>query len=95
MKQKHYGISSMTAAIVGTVIGIGLGVAGTIAVSNKNNQNKVKGVFKKAKNKVTEYVENSKAKIQGLKEIVDDEKVEVKNKTTKILKKVKALKKKE
>ncbi|HBL00178.1 TPA: hypothetical protein DDZ02_00030 [candidate division WWE3 bacterium] len=46
------GVSTVAAAVAGVVVGAGVAVAGAIALSNENNQKKLKGAFTNVKNKV-------------------------------------------
>ena len=46
------GVSPVVAAVAGAVVGAGVAVAGAIALSNENNQAKLKGAYTNIKNKV-------------------------------------------
>jgi hypothetical protein len=79
-KQKR-GISPTAAAIAGAVVGVGVAAAGAIALSNKSNQKKMKGVYDKAKSKITGFVDNFNNK----KEMVEEKVAEGKNKASKTI----------
>lgn len=59
-KQDHEknGVSPVTAAITGAVVGAGIAVVGTVALSDKNNREKIKKILTNTKDKAVDYVEN-------------------------------------
>lgn len=66
------GVNTVAAAVAGAVVGVGVTVAGAIALSNEKNQEKLKGAFTDIKNK-----------IQNKKDEVDVKLAEGKSKATK------------
>lgn len=81
-KKQNGGVSTMAAAVAGAVVGAGMAVAGAIALSNEKNQEKLKGAFNDAKNKV-----------MGLGDKVEEKVLEGKSKAAKTEKTVLAAKK--
>ncbi len=62
------GVSTVAASVVGAVVGAGVAVAGAIALSNKENQEKLRGAFTDVKNKVVGLGDEAEVRLAEGKE---------------------------
>lgn len=69
----HGGINPVVAGTVGAVIGAGVAVAGTIAMQNPDNREKVKDAVDSVKERATEYLGNMAGVAEEKKEEIEDE----------------------
>lgn len=69
--EKETGISPITAAITGAIIGAGIAIAGTVALENKKNRNKVKQVFINMRDQAVDYMEKMQKKAKSKKNDFD------------------------
>ncbi len=62
LKDEHEksGVSPVTAAVTGAVIGAGAAVAGTMALRSEENRKKIKDTLTSMKDKTMEYLEERK-----------------------------------
>jgi gas vesicle protein len=63
---------SMFAAVAGVVVGAGAVIAGAVALSDKNNQKKVREALAKGKKMVKEYVNKANEQADEAGELVED-----------------------
>jgi len=81
-KQKKRSSFSVIAGITGAVVGAGAAVAGTIALKDKKNRDKVNKVINDVKNQAVGYAEKMQKEISNSKEKIEKninkKKVEVK-----------------
>ena len=63
--------NQVAAAVTGAVIGAGVAVAGTMVMSSKKNQDKVKKVISDVKEKAVDYIEGIQRKAKDTKEEVE------------------------
>ena len=66
------GINPVVAVITGAVIGAGVAVAGSVALKNEKNRNKVKDVINSAKNQAVSYMDGMQNKAED--KIIKEEK---------------------
>jgi len=78
------GFNPVVAAVTGAVVGAGVAVAGAIALKDKKNRDKVKGVLNNVKDKATGYVEDIRKQLQDKKNEAEEKLAEGKEKVKKV-----------
>jgi uncharacterized membrane-anchored protein YhcB (DUF1043 family) len=78
-KRVGYSVSPLIAAVTGAVVGAGVAVAGAVAMTNKHNQDKVKGVIKDVKTKVDDTKTDVRDKTKKLGDIAKNTVKDLKN----------------
>ncbi len=81
--EKNNGISPVTAAVAGAVVGAGIAVAGAVALQDENNRVKVKKVLGNVKKQATDYVEGVQKQVQEKKNEIEEKITEGKEKIEK------------
>jgi hypothetical protein len=71
-KQKQQkGFNSAAAIVTGAVVGVGVAVAGIVALKDEKNRKKVRDVLTNVKNQATDYMEDMQKNIQDKKKEVE------------------------
>lgn len=54
--KRKSGFNPVAAAVTGAIVGAGIAIAGTVALENKNNREKIKQVFSDVKDQAVGYM---------------------------------------
>lgn len=70
--ERKSGLNLVVAAVTGTVVGAGVAVAGTVALKNEKNRERVKKVLTNIKKQATDYVGNMQKEAQDKKGEIEE-----------------------
>lgn len=91
--EKKGGVNPVGAVIAGAVVGVGVAVAGAVALSDKHNRDKVKKALDNVKDQAIGYMEDIKKQAQDKKDKVQDKLAEGKKEVRKVTSAAKRVKK--
>lgn len=80
------GLNPVVVAVTGAVVGVGVAVAGAVALKDKKNREKVKQAVTNVKNQATGYVEDMQNQAQNKGSEIEEKIAEGKGKETVIKK---------
>lgn len=62
--KRKSGFNPVVAAVTGAVVGVGVAVAGAVALKDKKTREKVKQALTNVKNQATDYMEDKKKQVK-------------------------------
>lgn len=83
------GFNPVATMVVGAIVGAGVAIAGAVALSDKNNRDKVKEALINAKDQAVGYIEDTQKQAETKKGEVEQKLAEGKEKVKKIAKSTK------
>lgn len=84
--ERKGGLNPVVVAVTGAVVGVGVAVAGAVALKDKKNREKVKQALTSVKNQATGYMEDMQSQAQNKENEIEEKIAEGKGKETVIKK---------